>query len=147
MDRGENSNLYDKVFKMMKSEEHELNRRIMEGLLGSLNFERGTEYYYEQLKKYSNKDYEYWTYINILTQFKTKGIFDLLVRKAQEPNAWNTNIGHYLAMYGDPRALPTLQNLKSKIPDDGSKASWYATREIDRAIKKLEEIQLSNQPR
>lgn len=143
IDRGENLSLYDKVFKKMESEKHELNRRIMEGLLGSLSFERGTKYYYGQLEKYNDKDREYWTYINFLTQFKAEGLFDLLVKKAKEPNAWNTEVEYYLAMYGDPRALPVLQELKSKIPNDGSKNAWYAAREIERAIEKLETIKLA----
>ena len=144
-DRGENLSLYDKVLKKMESEKHELNRHIMEGLLGSLSFERGTKYYYRQLEKYSEKDHEYWTYINLLVHFKADGIFGILVEKAEAPNGWRTNAGHYLAVYGDPRALPVLQELKAKIPNDGSEDAWHATREIDRAIKKLEEIESANE--
>jgi hypothetical protein len=143
-DRG-NSALYEKVFRKMQSEKHKFNRDIMEHLLGSLDLEKGTRYYYEQLKLYNEKNRKYWTYIHYLTAHRSQGIFDFLIEKAKEPNAWNTNIGYYLAMYGDPRAVPVLQDLKSKIPADGSKNAWYATREINRAIKKLEEVQSSNQ--
>ena len=136
-----NPALYDKVVKKMQTETHELNKEIMEHLLGALDLARATKYYYQQMKQYAPSSKDYWRYIGYLVSYKAEGIFDLLMEKAKQPDAWNTPLEHYLARYGDLRALPVLPELKSKIPNDGSKDAWYATREINRAIKKLGEIQ------
>ncbi|OPZ23704.1 MAG: hypothetical protein BWZ03_00413 [bacterium ADurb.BinA186] len=142
-----NPDLYEKVFSKLKSR-HENVRNLSRSLIVSLNREKAVDYFLKELSKPNLPKDARRQMIGILVNEKVPEVYPVLVKEAQRPDAWKLGLSRFFENYGDPKALPILQKMKNSIPHDNQDFNTRLTiKNIDQAIKKLEEIQLSNQPR
>lgn len=135
--------LFDKVVRKLNDHSQEVRERARI-LLVALDRDRAIKLYMQELDRLPKDSDEYRQTLSILAHMKYEPVFPYLVGYAKNDLGNKEGASVLLEDFGDPRAIPVLEEMLQNMPQPDS----FEEKRIKRAIEKLQAIApINNQGR